>query len=380
MYLVETFHNKNSYLVREEDCREYFESASNGIIHLDSNLRIKNMNHEAARICAVDRTMVMGKRADIVFHGLGEKFVKVFDASDLEEIKTANIKLKIREQHIYVHIDSLRLFDSSGNINGSIIILQDVSAVRAAIKQIQTTQMLMSLGELAAGVAHHVRTPLTTISGYLQVMLGRLEDDKYTVRKDVLENLLTEVSYINNTVKELILFAKPPVEKEAGVDINALLEEALRLTFKELGGEDIGISKQLTKTLPSIYADSNLLKQAVVNIMQNAMEAMPSQGILGVRTWFNTELNMLVIAIADNGLGINPEILSKIFEPFYTTKLDRMGLGLPIANRIVVEHGGFINISTRSNGGTKVHMYLPVFADSVKRVTKVHQQQILNLQ
>lgn len=80
----------------------------------------------------------------------------------------------MNDQWVYIHVETLRLLDSSGEINGIIVVLQDISATRAAIKQIQTTQMLMSLGELAVGVAHHVRTPLTTISGYLQIMLGRL--------------------------------------------------------------------------------------------------------------------------------------------------------------------------------------------------------------
>ncbi len=379
MYLAEAFHNKNAYLRKDDDYKEYFDSTQNGIMHLDNAMRIKNLNREAERICGVERSYALGKPAKLVFHDLGEKFLKIFELGDCEELRTANLKIKVQEQFLYIHVDTLRLLDTSGNVSGMIVILQDVSAARAAIKQIQTTQMLMSLGELAAGVAHHVRTPLTTISGYLQVMVGRLEDDKYTVRKDVLESLLDEVSYINNVVKELILFAKPPIQKESGVEINRLIEDALRLTFKELGGENINISKQLADSLPPIYADSNLIKQAVVNIMQNAMEAMASEGVIGVRSWQNAELNMLVVAITDTGPGINSEILPRVFEPFYTSKLDRMGLGLPIAHRIIAEHGGFINISSGDKGGTKVHIYLPIFNDTIRQLKIVHQQ-ILNLQ
>jgi two-component system sensor histidine kinase AtoS len=126
-------------------------------------------------------------------------------------------------------------------------------------------------------------------------------------------------------------------------------------------------------------ADGNNLKQALVNIMQNAMEAMVDEGTLTVRTWLHAELNMLVVAIADTGVGIGQEILPRAFEPFYTTKLDRMGLGLPIAHRIVSEHGGFINISADEVKGTKVHVYLPINDDRIRRLTVVHQQ-ILNLQ
>lgn len=379
MYLAETSNNKLMSLVREDDYKEYFESTTNGIIHLDCGMRIKSLNHEAERISGVDRITVLGKKANVVFQEYGEQFLKIFDVSQYEDVKTANINLKINDQLVYIHVDTLRLLDSAGEVNGMIVILRDVSAVRAAIKQIQTTQMLMSLGELAAGVAHHVRTPLTTISGYLQVMLGRIEDDKYTVRRDVLETLFGEVSYINDVVKELILFAKPPIQKEPEIDINRIVEEALLLTFKEIAGEKISIKKQLVRNLPVITADNNLVKQAVMNIMQNAVESMAGEGILTVKSWMNAELSMLVIAITDTGAGVTPEILSRIFEPFYTTKLDRMGLGLPIANRIITEHGGFVNINTDEKRGTRVHIYLPIIDNSKSKLSVV-QQQILNLQ
>ncbi|MPN31806.1 Sporulation kinase E [bioreactor metagenome] len=115
-----------------------------------------------------------------------------------------------------------------------------------------------------------------------------------------------------------------------------------------------------------------------MNIMQNAMEAMPEEGVLTVKSWLNAEINMLVIAINDTGVGVASEMLPKIFEPF-STKLDRMGLGLPVAHRIVTEHGGFINISAGDGVGTKVHIYLPLFDDKIRHLSVVHQQ-ILNLQ
>jgi two-component system sensor histidine kinase AtoS len=241
--------------------------------------------------------------------------------------------------------------------------------------------MLMALGELAAGVAHHIRTPLTSISGYLQLMLSRLEDDKCSVSRGTVETLLTEVSSINNVVKELVLLAKPPINKEASVSINRVLEESLRLIFRQMNGEKIEIDQKLSKTLPDITADSHLLQQAIVNIMQNAIEAMLEGGTLSVRSWFNYEANMIVISISDTGSGVPKDILSRIFEPFYTTKLEHMGLGLPVSHSIVSEHGGFININTSQHErqGADIHIYLPIIDDGRRRLHVV-QQQVLNLQ
>ncbi|HML90341.1 MAG TPA: ATP-binding protein [Methylomusa anaerophila] len=382
MSVAEAIVNNNVvYFHQGDESQDSFETTT-GIILVDANLRLKNLNREAEKICCIDRTKVIGKKVDDVFKHYGEKFLRIFRISDFDDLYTANLKMKVKEQYVYVHADTLKLRDSAGEVSGMIVVMQDLSAVKAAINQIQITQMLMSLGELAAGVAHHVRSPLTTISGYLQVMLSRLEGDQYTVNRQVLEMMLDEVSCINNVVKELIMFAKPPICKEEGVNVNRVIEEALLLTFKQMGGEKIAIDKQLTETLPPLNIDSNLIKQSLVNVMQNAIEAMPDEGILLVRTWLNAELNMLVIAITDSGPGVTPEILPRVFEPFYTTKLDHMGLGLPVAHRIVSEHGGFININSSNSGkksGTKVHIYLPIVNDRRRHLQVVHQQ-ILNLQ
>jgi len=379
MNCLENSQNKILSLTKEDEYKECLESTTNGIIYLDNKMCMTNVNDEAERICGIGRSNTLGKRVDIVFKNYGENFLQIFNVSEEQEVKTANLKLEMNDQIMYLHVDTLKIVDTSGEVNGIVVILQDMSAVRAAIKQIQTTQMLMSLGEIAAGVAHHVRTPLTTIGGYLQIMLKRLENDQYTVRRDVLEMLLTEVSYINDVVKELVLFAKPPVQKQPDVSMNDLVDEVLLLTFKQVGSEKININKQLTINLPTIIADSNLLKQALINIIQNAIESMTGEGTLGIKSWVNAQLSMLVIAIEDTGGSVPDKILPMIFEPFYTTKSDRMGLGLPIANRIIAEHGGFINVSPKKSGGTKVHIYLPIIDDELNRLNVV-QQQLLNLQ
>lgn len=385
MYSAEASESNVIYLLNENEYRRYFDTARTGIIYLNSCLQVKLMNGEAAKICNVAYEKVKGKSAKEVFSHLGERFTSLIRDNDYENINTTIVRLKHLEQCSYIQVTSFAITSEDDNsFIGLVIIIQDISAFRAAVKQIQTTQMLLSLGELAAGVAHHVRTPLSTISGYLQVMLGRLTDDRYTVKRDVLEMLLDEVNYINNVVTELVMFAKPPVKKEPGVNVNRTLEEALLLTFRQVGGESIELKKELTKNLPLINADANLLKQTFVNVLQNAIEAMPDKGVLTTKTWFNSDINMIVVSIADTGCGVMPEVLPRVFEPFYTTKLDRMGLGLPTAYRIITEHGGFINIvpaieNNSTNSGTKINIYLPIIDEKVKKLTVIHQQ-ILNLQ
>ena len=366
------------YLHPEEDNGTYFATAKNGIVLLDCFDKIKKMNSEAERICGVDRGKAVNRYAETVFAHLGDKFVDACCGSRDGDMSGTMIKIRVKENVFFVNLDVLPIRDAAGDLSGTVLILQDLSALNAAVKQIQTTKMLLSLGELAAGVAHHVRTPLTTISGYLQLMLNRVDNDKFAVGREQLEIMMDEVYYINNVVKELILFAKPPISKEPFVDLNRVLERALLLTFREMGGEKIALTKELAPNLPVITADDNHLQQAFVKVLENAMDAMTDGGELTVRSWMNAELNMLVVSIADTGSGFCRDMLSRAFEPFYTTKLDRMGLGLPIAQRIVAEHGGFINISANGLQGTKVHMYLAL-AERNRPLTVITQQ-TLNLQ
>lgn len=378
MFSAGATENRWLFLGTKED-KEYMDTSKNGIIYINEQMNIKNLNREAERICGIERLQTIGKNAEEVLGHMGESFLRSLAVHEYEQGLSTAFELRIKDQSMYVHMDTLKLQDANGGLSGLVIIVQDVSGLKTAIRQIQTTQILMSLGELAAGVAHHVRTPLTTISGYLQMMLNRLEDDPSWVRRDVLETMLDEVSHINHVVKQLVLFAKPPISKEPFVHINREVEEALRLTFKELGGEKVLITKNLATNLPAIAADGNHLQQAIVNIMENAMEAMPDGGELTVRSWLNSEFSMIVIAISDTGTGISHDALVHAFEPFYTSKLDKMGLGLPVAQRIIAEHGGFIQINGGDDGGTKVTLYIPI-TDVRKLRLEAMFQQTLNLQ
>lgn len=378
--MYQTMVKGNPLTLEEDGCREYFNNTTTGVIYLDGKQRIKSLNGEAERICRMTCETAKGQDAKTAFLHMGEAFLRIFSDGG-EEADSGTVRIVLNHQSMYLHINRLQLQDFKGEAAGYIVIMQDVSAVRAALKQIHTTKLLMSLGEVAAGVAHHVRTPLTTIGGYLQTMLSRMEDDKYTVKKDVLEGLLGEVSYINDVVKELVMFAKPSVLKKPGVDVNKVLNDALLMTFRHYGSEGIQLKRQIIQGLPTINGDASLLQQALANILQNAMEAIGEEGTLTVKTWRDYENNMLVLSVSDTGDGILPEILPKVFEPFYTTKLDRLGLGLPVAYRIIAEHAGFIHfsLSAKESTGTTVRVYLPLVEEKNQR-SSVMYQQVLNLQ
>lgn len=358
---------------------DFLELNSTGVIQLDSENRIKNINREAERICGLEARQIVGEPGEQELGFLGRRFWNMMSPQHKRDYKTMAVRIRRTDVDMYIQLNVLQIVGGQqSNSATSVIILQDISAIKMSLKQIQTTEMLVSLGELAASVAHHVRTPLTTISGYLQLMMKRAQNNKYMVKKEILEGLLNDVSYINNVIKDLVMFAKPPIHKRSGVDINGVLNEAFMLVLKDFDMAKYRLNRQFMSGLPVITADRDMLQQAFINIIQNAIEAMPQGGVLVTRLWRNYDSNMIVIGIEDTGGGIRTEILPRILEPFYTTKNDRMGLGLPIAYRIIAEHGGFFNVSYTEHG-TRVNIYLPIISKG-RNDACIVEQQVLNLQ
>ncbi len=377
MYNAIHMHDKDYQEYRKN---EYSEFKNTGVIQFDSENRIKNMNEEAERICGVDSSQVIGGCGEKELRFLGKRFWDMMAPEKRQDFKELAIKIRRHDVDMYVQVNVLHIVRGGLKQAGttSVVLLQDISAIKMTLKQIQTTGMLVALGDLVSGFAHHIRTPLTTLSGYLQLMIQRAVNDKYVVKTEILEGLLNDVSYINNVIKELLIFVKPSLRKKAGVDVNDVLNEATLLTLKDTDLQKIEFDRQFMEKMPPIRADRAMLLQAFIHILSNAVEAMPKGGKLMTRIWRNNSNNMIVVGIEDTGGGIETEILPRVLEPFYTTKNDRMGLGLPIAYRIVAGHGGFLNVLPTAYG-TRVNIYLPIFHEA-ESCGRFLEQQVLNLQ
>jgi two-component system sporulation sensor kinase A len=217
-------------------------------------------------------------------------------------------------------------------------------------------EKLSVVGELAAGIAHEIRNPLTSIKGFIQLM----KDMEKPPEKHY-EILLSEIDRINQIVSELLVFAKPQSKVYKIFQLNEVLDYVINLTSHEaaLSNTIFEIKKNVN---PRIFGDKHQLIQVFINILKNALDAMPKGGKIQVETFLSSNTKVTV-RITDTGVGIPKERLKKIGEPFFTLKEKGMGLGLTMSNKIIYEHKGSLHIDSEVGKGTTVEVTLPIYTE-----------------
>jgi signal transduction histidine kinase len=227
--------------------------------------------------------------------------------------------------------------------------------------QMQRADRLAALGTLTAGLAHEIRNPLVAIKTFTQLLPTRFDDDEF--RDHFLKVTAGEVDRIASLVTELLDFARPSQPKLNSEDLNQVVEKMALLVDTESHKKNIKILKDLCAALPSVTLDKEQIKQVLLNILLNAVDATPENGTISVITrplTKNGYLDYVQVTIADTGKGIPAEDLEKVFTPFYTTKHTGSGLGLSISHQIVQEHQGTIEVESKQNVGTTFRINLPV--------------------
>ncbi len=222
-------------------------------------------------------------------------------------------------------------------------------------REVQRHEHLVSLGKMAAGVAHEVRNPLSSIKG-LATLLGQRfpagDRDQDTARL-----LIDEVERLNRSIGELLNYARPLPLKRQPVNLNLLLESSLKLVAADAQALRVKLDFSPNPELPQPRLDPDRITQVLLNLYLNALQAMPGGGVLRVRAAADSE-GHIRLTISDNGIGIPQPDLTKVTDPYFTTKPDGSGLGLAMVQKIIDEHGGKITITSRENQGTEVTISL----------------------
>ncbi|MFA9556344.1 ATP-binding protein [Evansella sp. AB-rgal1] len=237
------------------------------------------------------------------------------------------------------------------------IVITDITKQRQNEKRLEHSEQLSVIGELAAGIAHEIRNPLTSIMGFLQLMKNTDEDsEKY---KDIMSS---ELQRINLIVNELLLLSKPKEFEFQKTNIVQLIKTVVTIVNTQaiLYNIEIKVSYKPKMKDVTVYCEENKLKQVFLNILKNGIEAMSKEGTITIN--IIEETSVIHIIIIDEGPGIPPEQLSKLGKRFYTTKDDGTGLGLMISMNIVREHKGEISITSEVGKGTEMKVTLPKFA------------------
>lgn len=231
-------------------------------------------------------------------------------------------------------------------------ITKDITESILAEERLRRSDKLAAVGLLAAGVAHEIRNPLTTLKGFVQLLMSDID-------KHHADILLSEIDRINLIVSELLILSKPQVIKYESQNIKLILNKITSILESQATLKGIQLISEYDSNIPFINCEQNQLKQVFINLIKNAIEAMPNGGeiIINAKKINN---KMISIQIIDQGMGIEEERIHKLGEPFYTTKDNGTGLGLMVCFRIIEQHGGIMNISSQKNKGTTVEVCLPI--------------------
>lgn len=332
------------------------ESAADGMISVDTDGRIAMCNPAACAITGYRRDQLLGQHYKSLFEKNGYHS-PVLDTlmRGIEHIGV-EVSFPAREQILQIKASSSQLRNTCGEIIGALVVFTDLTAQKEMQRHIAQAERLATLGELMAGVAHEVRNPLTSISGFVQYLK---EGETAPQRIEYIDIIMQEVRSINRVIQQLLEFSRPHSSKPQNVSVNQIIRETLVLVHTNALNSRIDFHIMLDDTLPDIEADAALLKQAVLNLMINAVQAIPARGDITVLTGLHAA-NKLKIQIVDTGIGMDAETQKKAFTPFFTTKPTGTGLGLAIAQRIVAEYAGDIVIASEPQRGTTVTLVIPM--------------------
>lgn len=270
----------------------------------------------------------------------------------------------IYEPHLgkLMEVRAIPRFDADGQMIGVLHISRDISERKRMEENLQRAHQMKLVGEWATALAHEIKNPLAGIKVSVEVLADELEAEE---DRAVVQKAIQEIGRIKILLKSLLNFAKPPKPKLSATDLNALLDKSLDFSLKHLGcgsagAATIGFTKNFDPELSSVRVDPMQFQQIFLNLILNAVEAMPRGGQISVATCHHPKERSIAVEITDSGKGIERSDLDKIFQPFFTTKKKGTGLGLAITKRLVEQHDGQITVISEPGQGTTISIALPV--------------------
>ncbi|WP_050770919.1 PAS domain-containing sensor histidine kinase [Bacillus coahuilensis] len=351
----ERYHILQELRRSEERFRKIFEGTFDGMIISDHDLRVVDINPIACGILSLNKDLVLGRDIRTIMN-LPKKLQDRFNRylSYLKEEGQGNITLEVpdsRDKTRFIEISSK--YKVLSNLN--LTVIRNITEQVEMQEQLRKSDTLSVVGELAAGIAHEIRNPMTALKGFIQLLENSMQED-HSMYFHVIKS---ELQRIESIITEFLILAKPQAVQYQDSNLEKIVQETVELLNAQALLHNVQIIIHCDKDLPKIYAEPNQLKQVFINIIKNAIEVMPSGGEV-VLSLTKEKDNEVKISIKDTGAGIPKNKIKKLGEPFYTTKERGTGLGLMVSFKIIREHNGTIEVDSIENEGTTFHIRLPV--------------------
>ncbi|ELO0859393.1 two-component system sensor histidine kinase AtoS [Citrobacter amalonaticus] len=332
------------------------ENAADGVIAIDRQGDVTTMNPAAEMITGYTLNELVGRPYATLFSDPHFASPVLDTLAHGTEHLAQEVSFPARDRTIELSVTTSRIHNPNGELIGALVIFSDLTARKETQRRLAQTERLATLGELMAGVAHEVRNPLTAIRGYVQIIR---QQTSLPVHQEYLSVVLKEIDSINKVIQQLLDFSRPRQSQWQQVLLNSLIEETLILVQTSGVQARITFNFEQDTGLPAIVADRELLKQVILNLLINAVQAINARGEIRIRTW-QYSATQQAVAIEDNGGGIDIALQKKIFDPFFTTKASGTGLGLALSQRIINAHQGDIHVASMPGCGATFTLILPI--------------------
>ena len=334
------------------------DSMANGLISLDAHGGIVTVNRQACRMFGLNS----GEEAQ------GKPLSAIVTLHDVDLLNTLAQGERLLEkelsattaagQTLPLSISASALRGDADEHLGAVLLLRDLSDVKALQAQVQRAERLASVGRLAAGVAHEIRNPLGSLKGFLQYFQRKLPLNDQD--KAYLSVMMNEVDRLNTVVSNLLEFARPKEPVFENCQIADMLDHVLTLLHRDCEAKRLRLFREWPDALPLLRLDQDQITQVLLNVLLNAIQATEPDGDIHVSAAILNEINMLEIAVRDTGTGIAADDLPHMFDPFFSTKKQGNGLGLAIAHTIIEQHRGEILVESERGRGSTFRIRLPL--------------------
>lgn len=345
---------------------EILHNLASGVLTLDPSGRVTWVNPAAERLLGTAAAEMVGR--DVRDFALpGTPLRQLLDDA-LEQRRYANDRefshqVPGREPR-RLRVSSLELETETGSRN-IVVLMRDISEVHHLLQQVIRAEKFAALGTLASAIAHEVKNPLSALDLHLRLLADELEaerPDRNAIRS-YLGVLREEVRRLDGIVRHFLHFARPSRVVRVPLDLRSVVDDVLALVKPEIRRRRIAVTCSWPASCPMVCGDRDKLQQVFLNLVLNAIQAMPDGGALHVSAQVAlpeaSQVPHVAVTVADTGIGMPPDVLPRIFDPYFTTRKDGLGLGLAIVHRIVDDHGGSLAAESREGMGTSITVTLP---------------------
>ena len=342
--------------------KSIIESVGSGVMTVDLEGRIKSFNRAAEEITGILSFDARDRIVDDIFPDFSVAMNSVKEKGEVSPVaRRFEVVLSPKRNAATLGFSIYPLIDPEGDDIGRIFIFQDLTFIKEMEGEIEKNRKMALMGEMSAALAHELRSPLASISGSIKLLTDDLKLEGSD--RKLMEIILMGKDQLENLVRDFLLFARPDTRDRCKIDVAGIMDEVLEsVRFFPGWNGNVEVVKNLCGQ-NEIYGNSTEIRQALWNIILNALQAMPDGGMLEIGTNLDVDEDnheALEISISDTGCGIEENHMRNVMEPFYTTKENGTGLGLAVVNRIVESHGGTFRIESEPGTGTRCAIVLPV--------------------